>query len=246
MGVVSKILEKKGRQAVSRIKDVFSAGPEKEPDYPLGLHQNAILRFDPTDFILAAENFKIGLPSGDISVMAIGEFNCLGTSFHRAYLKDLNDEEWILQVAHTMAGPAQRDEPARRRMAAAGKQELEVILFQTIDEVYPDDWDLWLNEKTGLIGYKDFHSPDQVEYYRVFQNPGPDWASPIEFRECVRGCGEKFFINHAMMLYSRGVQAAAGEELTEYLLVSREEDDEGVLVRIMAGMQVSPMSLTIL
>ena len=38
----------------------------------------------------------------------------------------------------------------------------------------------------------------------------------------------------------------AGENLVEYLLVSREEDEEGVLVRIMAGLPVAPMSLTIL
>jgi hypothetical protein len=227
MGIVSKILTKQGRRAASRIKDIFSVGPEKEPDYPLGLHQNTVLRFDPTDFILAATNFKVDLPAGDVSVIAIGEFSCLGVSFHRFYLKDLKDAEWVLQ-------------------AAENKQGFELILFQTIDEVYPDDWDFWLNEQTGLIGYKDFHTPDQVEYYRVYGNPGPDRSSPIEFQESVKGCGENLSVGHAMMLYSRGVDAKAGEELTEYLLVSREEDEEGVLVRIMAGVPVSPMSLAIL
>jgi hypothetical protein len=227
VGVVSKILEKKGRQAVGRIKDVFSAGPEKEPDYPLGLHLNAILRFDPTEFILSAKNLKIDLPAGDISVMGIGEFNSLGVSFHRFYLKDLKDTEWVLQVADN-------------------NQNLELILFQTIDEVYPDDWDLWLNEQTGLIGYKDFHTPDQVEYSRVFRNPGPSYSSPIEFRESIRIGGEKMSLSHAMMLYSREIQTLAGENMTEYLVVCKEEDDEGVLVRIMAGVPVAPMSLTIL
>ncbi|MGA2402264.1 MAG: DUF2491 family protein [Syntrophobacteraceae bacterium] len=227
MGVVAKILEKKGRRAVSRIKDVFSGGPEKEPDYPLGLHMNAILRFDPTDFILAAKSLKIDLPAGDISIMAVGEFNSLGVSFHRFYLKDLKDAEWVLQLAES-------------------KQNLELVLYQTIDEVYPDDWDFWLNEQTGLIGYKDFHTPDQVEYSRVLRNPGPGYVSPIEFRESVRGCGEKLSVSHAMMIYSRDIQTLAGENMTEYLLVSKEEDEEGVLVRIMAGVPVGPMSLTIL
>ena len=227
MGIAAKILAKKGRQAVGRIKGVFSPAPEKEPDYPLGLHLNAILRFDPTDFILAAEDLKIGLPAGDISVMAVGEFRCLGISFHRFYVQDLKDQEWVLQMAEN-------------------RQDLELILFQTIDEVYPDDWDFWLNEETGLIGYKDFHTPDQIEYFRVFRNPGPDWSSPIEFEESIRGEGQNLSISHAMMLYSRDVQTKAGENLTEYLLVSREEDEEGVLVRIMAGVPVGPMSLTIL
>jgi hypothetical protein len=227
VGVVAKILAKKGRRAVSRVKEVFSGGPQREPDYPLGLHQSAVLRFDPTDFILAAGGLKIDLPAGDITVMAIGEFRSLGLSFHRFYLKDLKDAEWVLQ-------------------AAEKGQNVELLLFQTIDVVYPGDWDFWLNEETGLIGYKDFHTPDQVEYYRVFQNPGPDRAAPIEFEESIHGGGEKLSISHAMMLYSRDVPAAAGEGMTEYLLVSKEEDEEGVLVRIMAGVPVGPMSLTIL
>lgn len=226
MGIVSRILEKKGRQAVGRIKGVFSPGPEKEPDYPLGLHLNAILRFDPTDFIIAADSLKIDFPEGDISVEAVGEFKTLGVQFYRFYLKDLEDAEWVLEVAEGEKGP-------------------ESVLFQTIDEVFPDDWDLWLNDSTGLIGYKDFHTPDQVEYYRVYRNPGPAYLVPIEFTESIRGGGQAFSIEHAMMLYSREVSAAVGN-LTEYLLVSKEEDEEGVLVRIMAGVPVSPASLTIL
>jgi hypothetical protein len=227
MGLVSKILEKKGKQALSRVKGVFSGGPEKEPDYPLGLHLNATLRFDPTDFILAEQSFKIGFPSGDISVVAIGEFVCLGVFFHRFYLKDLKNAEWVLEVAD-------------------GKQNVEVSLFQTIDEVYPDDWDFWLNERTGLIGYKDFNTPDRVEYSRVFRNPGPDYVKPIEFKESIKGGGQEFCLNHAMMLYSRKVPGAVGENLTEYLLVSKEEDEEGLLVQIMAGVPVNPVSITIL
>lgn len=227
MGIVSRILAKKGKQAVSRVKGVFSKGPEKEPDYPLGLHMNATLRFDPTDFIIAEQSLKIGFPPGDISVVAIGEFVCLGVPFHRFYLKDLKNNEWVLEVAND-------------------KQNVEVSLFQTIDEVYPDDWDFWLNEQTGLIGYKDFNTPDQVEYSRVFRNPGPAYLEPIEFDETIKGGGQEFSLNHAMMLYSREIPLPVGEPLKEYLLVSKEEDDEGLLVQIMAGVPVNPMSITIL
>jgi hypothetical protein len=227
VGIVSKILEKKGKQAAGRIKEVFSGGPEREPDYPLGIHMNAVLRFDPTDFILSAGSYKIHFPAGDVSVTAVGEFLCLGIPFHRFYLKDLKDAQWALQVGGT--------EP-----------NFEAVVFQTIDEVYPDDWDFWLNGRTGLIGYKDFHTPDQIEYSRVFRNPGPDYLQPVEFRESIRGGGRELFVNHAMMLYSREICAAAGEKLTEYLLVSREEDEEGLMVHIMAGVPVDPMSLTVL
>ncbi len=227
MGVVAKILAKKSRQAVGRIKYAFSAAPEKDSkEYPLGLHLNAILRFDPTDFILAGQELKIELPSGDMAVMAIGEFRA-GIQYYRFYLKDLSNREWVLQVAD-------------------GKDGTEAVVYQTLDEVYPDDWDFWLNKETGLIGYKDFHTPDQSEYYRVFKNPGPDYANPIEFREQIRSDVEPLFVNHAMMLYSREVVTSGDEKLTEYLLVSREEDQEGALVRIMAGVPITPMSLTVL
>jgi hypothetical protein len=227
MGMVAKILAKKGKQAVGRVKGIFSGGPEKEPDYPLGLHMNAVLRFDPTDFIIAEQSFKIGFPPGDISVAAIGAFVCLGVPFHRFYLKDLKNNEWVLEVADD-------------------KQNLEVSLYQTIDEVYPDDWDLWLNDSTGLIGYKDFNTPDQVEYSRVFRNPGPDYVEPVEYEESIKGGGQEFCVSHAMMLYNREIPVTVGENLTEYLLVSKEEDEEGVLVQIMAGVPVNPASITVL
>ncbi len=228
MGVVARILEKKSRQAVNRIKEVFTCEPDKGPkkQYPLGLHLNAILRFDPTDFILAGQELKIELPAGDISVMAVGEFRA-GTQFYRFYLKDLKDREWVLQVADD-------------------KDDREVIIYQTVDEVYPDDWDFWLNKETGLIGYKDFHTPDQLEYFRVLRNPGPDYANPVEFREEIRSDVEPLFISHAMMLYSREIAIPGDEKLREYLLVSKEEDQEGALVRIMAGVPITPMSLTVL
>jgi len=227
MGVIAKILEKKSKRAIGHIKDVFSSKPDREPDYPLGLHMNAVLRFDPTDFILAGDDLKVEFPTGDIAVSAIGEFRCLGLSFYRFYVKDLNDNEWTLQVA------------------GAGK-DMEIVLYQTLDEVYPDDWDFWLNEETGLIGYQDFNTPDQVEYLRLLRNPGPAYVNPVEFRESIRGGGESLYIDHAMMLYSRDIQAAGDHALNEYLLVSREEDEEGAMVRIMAGVPVGPMSLTIL
>jgi Protein of unknown function (DUF2491) len=229
MGVIAKILEKKSKRAIGHIKDVFSSKPAKEPqkDYPLGLHLNAILRFDPTDFILAGNDLKIEFPTGDIAVSAIGEFRCLGISFYRFYVKDLKDDEWVLQVA-------------------GSKEDLDVILYQTIDEVYPDDWDFWLNDETGLIGYKDFNTPDQVEYSRVLRNPGPDYANPIEFQESVRSGEDSLYIDHAMMLYGREISITGDQVLNEFLLVSKEEDEEGAMVRIMAGVPVGPMSLTIL
>lgn len=228
MGVVAKILEKKSRETLDRVKNFFSGSPDEEPrkDYPLGAHLNAVLRFDPTDFILAGDSIKVALPAGDITVMAIGEFRCLGMPFYRYYLKDMDDNEWVLQVSDDNEG------------------DREVVLYQTLDEVFPDDWDFWLNEETGLIGYKDFQTPDGLTYSRTLRVPGPDYARPVQFMENIRG-EVALHIDHAMMLYNRSIEVAGSPEFTEFLLVSREIDEDGALVRIMAGVPVNPMSLSI-
>lgn len=228
MGVIAKILAKQSERAVARVKGLFTGSEEQQKrDYPLGLHLNAVLRFDPTDFILAGESLKVRLPAGDALIMAIGEFRCLGVPTFRFYLKDLEDNEWVLQLADRNGS-------------------CEVVIYQTIDEVFPDDWGFWLNNETGLIGYKDFQTPDQITYFRMLHSPGPDYASPVEFRENLKGNEDAFFVDHAMMLYGRDVQVNGGLNLTEYLLVSREVDEEGALVRIMAGVPVDPMSMTVL
>jgi hypothetical protein len=142
-------------------------------------------------------------------------------------LKDLEDNEWVLQVSDPSGN-------------------CETVVYQTIDEVFPDDWAFWLNNETGLIGYKDFQTPDGTAYLRMLRSPGPDYANPVEFRENIKGSDDAFFVDHAMMLYGRDVQVNGGLNLTEYLLVSREVDEEGALVRIMAGVPVDPMSMTVL
>ncbi|MEN6440716.1 MAG: DUF2491 family protein [Syntrophobacter sp.] len=229
MGVIAKIVAKQSKQAYGRVKDFFSGTPAKEQpkQYQLGLRLNAVLRFEPTDFILAGDNLKLEVPDSDLTVMAVGEFRCMGVNFCRFYAKDLDDREWVLQVG-------------------GEGDDREIILYQTLDEIFPDDWDLWLNDSTGLIGYKDFNTPDQVEYARVFYNPGPDYANPIEFRETIGSGGSTFYIDQAMMLYGRNISIPGGREMPEYLLVTREEDEEGALVRIMTGVPLNAMSFTVL
>jgi hypothetical protein len=229
MGIATRILAKKSKETVGKVKGFFSRPHEEEAPriYPLGLRLNAVLRFDPTDFILAGDSLKVELPSGDLAIVAVGEFRCLGITFYRFYLKDLKDNDWVLQVADDN-----------------GTQEL--VLLQTLDEIYPDDWGFWLNDQTGLIGYKDFQTPDQLTYFRTLGSNGPDHVDPVTFQEVVRSGEDTFSIDHAMMLYQRDFQVAGTMDLTEYLLVSRELDEEGTLVHIMSGVPVNPMSLTVL
>lgn len=227
MGMIAKILRKKAEQ----FKDAITPSPRKEEEieYPLNLRMNATVRFDPTLFILAGESLKIQCPEGDSIVTAIGRFNLLGTQYYRFYLQAMNEEESYLQVAVENGSVS------------------ECMLYRTIDEVFPGpgEWFVWLNNSTGLIGYRDFHTPDQTNYQRIFVPEGADYIEPMETIETVSARDMRFSVRHGIMLYGRYVETG-GDPVAEYLSVSREEDDEGALVRIAAGVEVNPVSLTIL
>ena len=227
MGMIAKILKKKAGQ----LKDAFTipANREEQIDYPLNLRMDATVRIDPTVFILAGESLKIQCPEGDSIVSAIGHFKLFKAQYYRFYLKTLEEEERYLQLAVENGNVS------------------ECILYRTIDEVFPGpgEWSVWLNRSTGLIGYRDFHTPDQTNYQRVFMAEGADYINPMAYQETVTAKGVRFTIGHEAMLYGRFVETG-GDPLAEYLAVSKEEDDEGALIRIAAGVEVNPVSLTIL
>ena len=227
MGMIAKILKKKAE----RLKDAFSfsAPAEEEIDYPLNLRMDATVRFDPTVFIIAGESLKIQCPEGDSMVTAIGSFKLFQAQYYRFYLKNLDDDESYLQLAVENGNVS------------------ECLLYRTIDEVFPGpgEWFVWLNKRTGLIGYRDFHTPDETNYQRVFMAEGADYIDPMSYQESVFAKEVRFSVRHEAMLYGRFVETG-GDPVAEYLTVSKEEDDEGALVRISAGVEVNPVSLTIL
>jgi hypothetical protein len=235
MSVLARILDKKLKKAGQAVQGVFGkANPPAWPvrDYPFNLRPNAVVRFDPTMFILAGEAFKIPTPAGDWTVSAIGEFSMLGNPYFRFYLKNLENEELILQIGQN------REQP-------------EVIIFKTVDELYPNPggpttWENWLDDEFGWIGCIDFHLPDGTEYFRVIQNPGPARINPVIFRENVFTENLSSFVEHTAMTYGREVIIDGMDPVVESLIIAQECDDEGALVSVNVGVNILPGSLTII
>ena len=124
--------------------------------------------------------------------------------------------------------------------------------------MYPDDWDFWLNENTGYIGYSVFDTPDKTRYYRVWENPGAEKVveggeggeritrvPPVDFSETLYfdSNGKKTeIVKHSAMLYGRH----ANDNVDEYLLVGLSEYADTSFVQVLVGLELNPSSLDVI
>ena len=228
MGMLSRILKIKAQKAAS----YFKKQPQRvDLNWPLGIRIGGTVRLDPSTFIVAGDSLKMDEPKGDCVVAAAGWYDCGGIRYHRFYLNDIEGNEFILEVGLGRSG-------------GVG----ELMLYQAADEIYPEtteDWDLWLNEENGLIGFKDFSTPDEIVYERLWGQNGADYMAPPEFDEIVTDdpfVAEVAKVSHAAMLYGRTLD----ESVVEYLWVDNTNDDHGAAVLVSTGVEIHPASLTVL
>ena len=228
MGILARIIQKKAGQAAAFFQ---KKGQRIDLDWPLNIRLGSTVRIDPSLFILAGDDLKLAAPPGDCVVAAAGTFILGQMKHYRFYLKDTAEDEWFLQLTLDSLG------------AASG-----TMLYQTLDEVFPEtdeDWDLWLNEETGLIGFKDFQTPDGIAYQRVWKQGGPDYTAPWSYDETITDdpfAAPVLETNHCAMLYGRTL----GQDVVENLMVDKIEDDEGACIQISAGIEIPAVSLNIL
>jgi hypothetical protein len=220
MGILDRLLKNK--------PSVITQQPSKV--YPLGLHPNATVRFDPTTFILAEDSLEISNPtSTDWYVKAIGEFKISDISYFNFYLQNIDNKELILQV---------------EQMGVS----TNIKLFENIDEIFrstPQDWDVWLNSKDGLIGCIDITLPDGPTYYRVIQSSGKPRINPIHTIESIIAAdGNKTTVIRDLMFYNRIIKIDS-MNIVEDLIVSANTDSEGSLISINVGITFLPAALTI-
>lgn len=230
MGILSTIIKKKLRLVDSSSKNDSVKLHPPEIQYPLGIHLNTTIKFDPTTFILSEDQLQIEDPNNSTSdwcVVAIGDFMLLGIRHYKFYLRNLEDSELILHIA--------QDKDINT----------DIKLYQIIDEIFPvipDDWDIWINHKTGLIGCVDINLPDETVYYRSIHKGGAPRISPITILERIITDQFSYDVIHECMFYEREVN----KDITEYLLVSKDLDDDGHMITICAGIKFLPAALTIL
>lgn len=233
---------------LERVKTFFTKAPERiDQNLPLGLRFTAMVEIPEADFILAgSENLKIAYPKGYGTVTAYGTFQFGESVGHRFYLVFNDGQVCILQVIVGKEGNVE-----------------ECKLFAPFDEVFPansEDWDYWLSEQDGYIGFSVFVTKDDgPRYSRVWENTGPEMVvgeeagqkitriPPVEFREIIyldengRSVEQ---VDYTAMLYGRWIKEEDG--IAEYLLVCAVEDREGAAVRMLVGLEIQPSALKIL
>ncbi|MCG6551095.1 MAG: YjfK family protein [Candidatus Magnetominusculus sp. LBB02] len=227
MGIFKHIV-KKQKEALSHLLQ----GKRQRVDsaIPLGLKINSIVKIDGTKFIINEGKLKVLPPGpGTHTVVAAGKYTLASMSNYKLYLQSTMDkeDESIIQIV------------------VDNTELISLAYYKVIDEIFPaneDEWGVWLNEGTGLIGYRDFIIEGELVYNRTVGSPAQDYIEPLEFTETVAldPYGETGMkIDCLSMRYARDVG------INEYIVVTMEEvkdetgETTGAGVTIMAGIELS-------
>jgi hypothetical protein len=236
------LLKRIGLKKVDEVKESYhKRGLERvDKDLPLGIRINGIVEIPEVDFILGGNDLKIKHPGSSNIVTSYGSFPVGDSRVHRFYL-DAGEMIYMLQVVTNRQNSIE-----------------ECKLFMPYDELYPDDWDFWLAERDGYIGYEIFQTKDGVQYFRVWgsdeeatvvsedeQGNQITRISPFEFLETIHTSpygDETETVKYDSMLYGRHVN----ENVDEYLMVSAVNERDGASVQIMVGIELQPSSIKVI
>jgi hypothetical protein len=188
------------------------------------------LTVDPAPFLLAAGATKVSAPANAGQLTSVEGVGTLGTGsalLTRLYLPGSTS---FFQIHVDSAG-----------------QPDECRYFSVIDEVYPadaDEWGFWLDEAEGMIGWPEFQTKDGKLYDRVW-TPGAAHTPPLRFEEKIDAVDRTRTHSIQAMLYGAATGAPPPAPPTEYILVSAVEEGPQAWVRIAAGIDVNPASLSL-
>jgi hypothetical protein len=234
--MIKQLLLAANKRKMERLKGFFKEEPNRfDLNLPLRFALGRGVTIDPTPFILAGNDILVDQPKGEGKVVAIGQIDIdLGGEFkiYRFYLQYLDSKDSIIQLVQDKTS----------------KVIVEIMYLQTMDEVTPgdiDDWDVWLNKETGLLGYKDFTTQNGVEYTRSLPEHGGDKVNPIEMEEFLSidpyGPND-MIVNHEVVYYGRTVNS----ETSEFCIVSKEDDNGGDYIRILSGIPLEQSFISVL
>ncbi len=244
MGSTLQLLKKMASRKAGELREAFSRGGQGDRidrNLPLNLRINGLVEVSEVDFLLGGDDIKIRHPEGRGTVAAYGVAAIFKSTVHKFYLDFGNDQDYLLQIV------------------VGEKQDIEECkLLWSADTVYPEDWDFWMNENNGYMGYSIFDTPDQTRYYRVWGDPGAEKVveegeggeritrvPPVEFSETLYfGSNDEKteIVKHSAMLYGRH----ANDKVDEYLLVGLDEYPDTAFIHLLIGLELNPASLDVI
>ncbi len=234
--MIKQLLLAAHKRKMERLKGFFKEQPQKfDLNLPLRFALGRGVTIDPTPFILAGNDILIEPPKEEGKVVSIGQIDIdLGGEFkiYRFYIQYPNSKDALIQLV--------QDKPSG--------VIVEIMYLQTLDEVFPgdpEDWHVWLNEETGLLGYKDFTTQNGMEFIRSLPEHGGDKVDPIvmeEFLSTDPYIPNDMIANHEVVYYGRTVNA----ETSEFCIVSKEDDSVGDYIRILAGIPLDQSFISVL
>ena len=207
--------------------------PLKKPAYqPKWFRVGMTLPVDPSLFLLAADATHIHAPpqltsSGLISVESVGLLQCGETSWHRLYLQG---ENFFFQV----------------HLDDRGNPD-ECRYFSLLDEIDPathEEWDFWLGEQEGMIGWPEFQTKDGKLYQRIWSQ-GLTRMAPRRLEETISSASAQKVRTHQAMLYGAATGMSAPAPQSEYVWVATIDDGSQSWIAIYAGVDVSVSSLNL-
>lgn len=202
--------------------------PPQRTRAPLRLSQGSVADINMVPVILAEDaGSLLKSVTERQTVVAVGRYSLQGLDFTRCYLS--------------------QDEGAYLHFACRSDHILETRLYQPYAEVIPataDEWRFWLDDTDGYIGYPIMQSKDEdgpLQYQRTW-SASNERIAPMQAVEWIVDIdGASTRAQHQMMHYSRSLNAS----VTEHLLVSAVEMNDGMSVNFWLGIDVTTPELAV-
>jgi hypothetical protein len=229
------------------------ARPVIRTETPLNLSQGAVVDLPDVDIALAqVDGSIISVPSGTQLVISVGTYRKWGLTVHNCYLS--NGSSFIQLVTDA------KGKIVECKLWSSHNQT--EILPQTVE-----DWEFWLGSyhkdadggfirdaqgrairrEYGLIGWPQFQvdGPPAIVYNRAW-SPSEEGVDPVGYTEIITDDqGRSVTVKHEAMEYARRLTDAA-DAVTESLLATMVQDQDGAAVNIFIGIPLDHQTLKIL
>jgi len=234
LGILRKIVEKRKEEKELAEREIHSDYPKDLPEY---LKIKALIDISNAAFIIYGDHLNFEYPGKTHMVKKISSFTLYDLNVIRAYVSNLEtNEETIVQFNGTKE---------------SGEYEvLDVLVFRLADTIYPQtrrEWDNWLNEDDGLIGYKTLKIEKEggdVVFERDWDEDGGEHIDPVEIREVVftDPYEAPVYQTRKAMLYSKEIE---GSDEYEYAFAEVVGVPDGQRIEISFGIVIEIANVTI-